>query len=73
MSGPFIELADSEGGLPLLINAGNVTWVAPHSRGGASIFLLDTKEPVEVEESPAEIAALLQLAGAAFQKTPHTK
>jgi hypothetical protein len=73
MDGPFLELADAEGGHALIVNTRNITWVGPRTRGGATISFLNTTESLDVEESPSEIAALLRTTGATFQKTPDAK
>lgn len=65
MSGPFIELTESETSRLLLVNADRMICVAPHGRGGSFIFLMGGPDRMEVEESPGRISEILQDAGMA--------
>lgn len=66
MSGPFIELTESETSRLLLVNTDRVVCVAPHGRGGSFIFLMGGADRMEVEESPGRISEILQAAGVAY-------
>ena len=65
MSGPFIELTEAETSRLLLVNTDRLTCVAPHGRGGSFIYLLGTPDRMDVDETPAQIAEILQVAGVA--------
>jgi hypothetical protein len=68
MTGPFIELSEAESSRTMLVNAALVTCVAPHARMGSFIYFTGDTERFEVEETPAEVSALLEAAGAACQR-----
>ncbi|MCC7370858.1 MAG: hypothetical protein IT306_20765 [Chloroflexi bacterium] len=63
MSGPFVELTESETGRPLLVNVDRVLCVAPHGRGGAFVYLSGSPERMEIDETPARVAEILAAAG----------
>jgi hypothetical protein len=66
MSGPFVELTESESSRPLLVNMDRVICVAPHGRGGSFVYLMGGLERVEVDETPARVSEILQGAGVAY-------
>jgi hypothetical protein len=63
MSGPFIELTESETSRLMLVNTAQVICVAPHGRGGSFVFLTGGPERIEIDESPGRVSELLQAAG----------
>lgn len=66
MSGPFIELTESETSRPLLVNVDRVICVAPHGRGGAFVYLMGGPNRIEVDEAPARVSEILQGAGVGY-------
>ena len=69
MSGPFIELTDTETGRPLLVNVDRVICVAPHGRGGSFVFLTGGPNRIEVDETPGRLSEILQAAGVVYQSS----
>ena len=65
MSGPFIELTESETSRLMLINSDRVTCIAPHGRGGSFIYVMGYPDRLEVEETPVRISDILRVAGVA--------
>ena len=66
MSGPFVELTDSETSQMLLINADRVVCITPHGRSGSFVYVTGAPERLEVEETPGRVSEVLQAAGVAF-------
>jgi len=66
MSGPFIELTDSDTSRLMLINADRVICVAPHGRGGSFVYVAGSPERLEAEETPGRVSEILQVAGVAY-------
>ena len=65
MSGPFIELTESETSRLLLVNTDRVVCVAPHAGGGTFVVLMVAPDRMEVEESQGRISEIVQAAGVA--------
>lgn len=66
MSGPFIELTDSETSRLMLVNTDQVICVAPHGRGGSFVYVTGSPERLEVEETAGRVSEILQAAGVAY-------
>jgi hypothetical protein len=66
MSGPFIELTESETSRLLLVNVDRAICVAPHGRGGSFVFLAGGPDRIEVDESPGRVSEILQAAGVMY-------
>jgi hypothetical protein len=66
MSGPYVQLTESETSRPILFNVDRVICVAPHGRGGSFIYVLGSSDRFEVEEPPSRISEILQAAGAMY-------
>jgi hypothetical protein len=66
MSGPFIELTDSDTNRLLLINTDRVICVAPHGRGGSFVYVAGSPERFEVEEPPTRVSEILHAAGVVY-------
>ncbi|MGE3273393.1 MAG: hypothetical protein AB7P40_31960 [Chloroflexota bacterium] len=65
MSGPFIEVTESDTSRLLLLNAERVVCVAPHGRGGAYVYVMGHPDQLEIEETPERVSELLRGAGVA--------
>ncbi|MFN8522242.1 MAG: hypothetical protein U0821_03960 [Chloroflexota bacterium] len=63
MSGPFIVLTEPQSAKGILVNAAMISCVAPHGRRGSYVFLSGNAERVEAEETPGQIALMLQATG----------
>jgi hypothetical protein len=68
MTGPFVELSEPETSRTMLVNAALVTCVVPHARMGSFLYFTGGTERFEVEETPAEVSALLRAAGVVCQR-----
>ena len=68
MSGPFIELTESETSRLMLVNVDRVVCFAPHGRGGSFLLLVGSPDRIEVEESPGRISEILQSAGVGYSQ-----
>lgn len=63
MSGPYIELTESETSRLMLFNADRVICVAPHGRGGSFIYVTGSSDRFEVDEPPSRVSEILRAAG----------
>ena len=68
MSGPFIEITESETSRLMLVNADQVICVAPHGRGGSFVFLTGGPGRIEIDEAPGRVSELLQAAGVVYSE-----
>jgi hypothetical protein len=68
MSGPFVELTDTETSRPMLVNVDRVVCVAPHGRGGSFVFLTGGPERIEVDEAPMRVSEILEAAGVMYSQ-----
>jgi hypothetical protein len=66
MSGPFVELTESQTSRPMLVNVDRVICVAPHGRGGSFVFLAGGPARVVGDASPGRVSAILEAAGVMY-------
>jgi hypothetical protein len=68
MSGPYIELTESETSRLVLVNVDRVICIAPHGRGGSFVYFAGGPDRIEVDETPARVSEILQAAGVSYSQ-----